>query len=212
VNSLPTSVYWGIDEIARCWVIMESAISLWNGRGYGRGDGNRLGRGGGHNWNRHGNRSGHRNRHGSGDGSAWLDTAKQALHPPNGLNVNGGVFWYFRLAVQEIVEVVPRKRAVQRRLQLFAGRNRLDQIRRQARSRLPDGPRSGTARRTGTDPSQGSWSWARAESSCSGPAMAKLWPPRNSTVVRARRVVRAGFVVPEIVTALARSPRARASG
>jgi hypothetical protein len=92
VNSLPTSVYWGIDEIARCWVIMESAISLWNGRGYGRGDGNRLGRGGGHNWNRHGNRSGHRNRHGSGDGSAWLDTAKQALHPPNGLNVNGGVF------------------------------------------------------------------------------------------------------------------------
>ena len=73
---------WGIDEIARCWVITESAISLWNGRGYGRGDGNRLGRGSGHNWNRHG----------SGDGSAWLDTAKQALHPPNGLNVNGGVF------------------------------------------------------------------------------------------------------------------------
>jgi hypothetical protein len=35
--------------------------------------------------------------------------------------------------------------------------------------------------------------------------MAKLWPSRNSTVVRARRVVRAGIVVPEIVTALAKS-------
>ena len=37
---------------------------------------------------------------------------------------------------------------------------------------------------------------------CSSPAIAKLWPSRNSIVVRASRLVSDGITKPEIVTAL----------
>lgn len=79
---------WRIDEIAGCWVIMKSAISLGNG--------NRLG------WQRLSGEYGRGRRRCQGHwlGGARLDGAKLALHPPNGLNVNGGVFgtsgWPFR--------------------------------------------------------------------------------------------------------------------
>src|SRR5215475_6126029 len=61
------------------------------------------------------------------------------------------------------------------------------------------------APRTGTDPSQGICDRSLRSLACSRPAIAKLWPSRSSIVVTASRLISDGTVVPEIVTALAKS-------
>src|ERR1700740_3001716 len=58
---------------------------------------------------------------------------------------------------------------------------------------------------TGTEPSQGICEVRRRSLACRRPAIAKLWPSRSSIVVTASRLMSDGMVVPEIVTALAKS-------